>query len=153
MSILQGLTLYQAVQDTKNHIKDMAPASVFRARFASERSGLRPQAGKPTLTVRFVGDQDNSQGIESMHLPRGLTFHVRVYYPIRAAQGKNALEEAQRQCLLGDSAWRANFYEDITLGDRFPLGTTIENVEAGEMLDPDGDSYYGHELTLFGLIH
>lgn len=148
-----GMTLEAAVTNVKEHVRDMAPVGSFKKRFASERSGLRPGTGKPTLTVRFMQDLDDNGGMETMKLPRSLILHIRIYYPIQAAQGKNALEEAQLQCLRGDSAWRTVYYEDRTLGGRFPLGSIIDNVEAGEMLDPEGNSYYGHELTLFGLIH
>lgn len=153
MSILSDLTLEEAVNNIKQHVAAMAPASAFSARHASERAGLRPRQGKPTLTVRFMGDQDDGNGLQTMKLPRGIILHIRIYYPIVSAQGKNSLEEAQAQTLRGDSAWRAVFYEDRTLGNRFPLGSIIDNVEAGEMLDPEGNSYYGHELTLYGLIH
>lgn len=153
MSRLVGMTLEGAVNNSKLYIKELAPAISFNARFASERSGLRPLRGKPTLTVRYAGDQDDGGGITSYKLPRLLVFQIRIYYPILPEQRKNALEEAQRQCLAGDSAWRENYYQDISMGDRFSFGSIIENVETGEMLDPDGVTYYGHELTVVGQLH
>lgn len=141
-----------AVDAVGSYIRDISPAT-FDAAYYPAPDIFIPNPGKPTLVVRFDGASDDGQGLSGVTLPRILRYEVRVYHPLYGdQQQQDGFVQAQEACLTGTDALFKGVYADPTLSS-LVLDCLIQTVSAGEMADPDGNVFYGHDLALFAEVH
>lgn len=117
---------------------------------------LYPEAGLPSVTVRWDGITADGDGNPDILVPAGFRYEVRIYhpnYPPAEASDQNAYQYAQGQIKMGTKY----IYEGIAKNRNLSglvLDIIVDGSVAGDLVEPRTDTeYYGHEMLLDVRLH
>lgn len=153
MSALAFTTVENAVTTIKQKFAALVEEDDFSIVATEEPDLFLPAPGKPALTMLYAGAQNDGQGYERAKVPPILTFQVRVYHQLDPWQpGLDPFVAAQKICLHGDSLFEAALMNNDTLDELVPA-CRVESVQVGELLDREGNVFWGHELFISVEVH
>jgi hypothetical protein len=139
-----------------NALKNLVNDVDFFNRAYPYPDNLYPEAGKPSMTVRWDGISADNDGDPDYLVPAGFRYEIRIYHPQYAPADANVTDGyiyAQEKVGLGTGL----FFEALAQNRRLNglvLDIVVDGSLAGDLLEPRTETdYYGHEMLLDVRLH
>jgi hypothetical protein len=115
-----------------------------------------PEAGKPSMTVRWDGISADANGNNpDLKVPAGFRYEVRLYHSFYGPDATitDPYKYAQEQIAIGSGELYEKLNADRSMGG-LVLDIIFDNSLTGDIVEPKTNTdYYGHEALLDVRLH